>query len=129
MMEFKSLEELKGMFEWQDFENDIQLHDLEVGEGDEVLKGDNITAHYTLWDDDGEMLQSSLESGQPFSSGIGVGRLIKGWDVAVPGMKAGGKRLLIIPGDMAYGSSPRPGSGIKPNATLVFELQILETER
>ena len=128
-MKFTSLDDLKSLFEWQDFEHDIQFHDLEVGDGDTVAKGDFITAHYTLWDDEGKMLQSSLDSGQPFGTGIGVGRLIKGWDLAVPGMKAGGKRLLIIPGPMAYGSNPNPGSGIKPDATLVFELQILKTER
>jgi FKBP-type peptidyl-prolyl cis-trans isomerase FkpA len=126
---FASLETLTGMFAWQDFQDGIKLYDLEVGTGDVVQVGDAITAHYTLWTDGGTKLQSSLDTGTPFSTNVGVGGLIKGWDVSVPGMKVGGKRMLIIPGDMAYGPQGRPGSGIKPNATLVFELQILATER
>lgn len=112
---------------WTDFEGGIKYKDVTTGKGAEVKQGDFITAFYTLWLPDGTMLQTN-KGAQPFSTYIGVGQLIRGWDLTVPGMKVGGVRKLIIPGPYAYGANPRPGSGIPPNATLVFELEIVNTE-
>ena len=110
-----------------ELEDGLQVRDVVVGDGDVVEVGDTITAHYTLWlyedDEKGDMLQTST-NGSPFSADIGVGQLIEGWDRGIPGMNVGGTRELIIGPDLAYGSS---GQGdVPPNATLFFEVEVLE---
>lgn len=112
---------------WTDFEGGIKYKDVTPGTGAVVKKGDLIQAYYTLWLPDGTMLQTN-KGDRPFSTYVGVGRLIQGWDLTVPGMKVGGARKLIVPGPYAYGDNPPPGSGITPNATLVFELEIVKIE-
>ena len=126
MKTFSNVEELLGMYEWQDFGEGIKYIDVREGSGDVVEPGNTITAYYTLWNPDGKMNQSNVGS-DPFSTQVGVGRLIQGWDKAVPGMKVGGVRRLVIPGELAYGENPPPG--IPPNATLVFELMIVSTSK
>lgn len=126
MKEFSSVDELLGMYEWQDFGEGIKYIDVREGTGDVVEPGNMITAYYTLWNPDGKMNQSNVGD-DPFSTYVGVGRLIQGWDKAVPGMKVGGIRRLVIPGELAYGENPPPG--IPPNATLVFELMIVSTNK
>jgi FKBP-type peptidyl-prolyl cis-trans isomerase len=126
-MKFASIEELEGLFEWQETADGIKYFDVEVGDGVEVKAGDNITAFYTLWNSKGEMLQSNV-GGDPFTIPVGVGRLIQGWDRTVPGMKEGGSRRLIVPGNLAYGENPPPNSGIAPDETLVFELSLVKTK-
>jgi FKBP-type peptidyl-prolyl cis-trans isomerase len=122
MINFSSLDELSDAYTWQDGQSGITYFDVVEGDGREVLSGDWIAAFYTLWDAEGNLLQTNSND-KPFVIEVGVGNLIKGWDVTVPGMKDGGIRRLIVPGDMAYGETPPPG--IKPNATLVFELEIV----
>jgi len=124
MGSFGSIDELKGRFDWQEGTSGVLYYDVIVGSGRTVEKGDWIAAFYTLWDADGNQLQSNTND-QPFVIKVGVGQLIPGWDALVPGMKDGGVRRLIVPGDMAYGASPPPGSGIEANATLVFELEMV----
>ncbi len=111
---------------WIELEPGLEIRDTVVGDGDEVVSGDNITAHYTLWlwEDgaEGELIESST-GGNPFSATIGVGQLIEGWDRGIPGMHVGGTRQLIIGPDLAYGAS---GAGqVPPNATLLFEVELL----
>ncbi|MEO5988245.1 MAG: FKBP-type peptidyl-prolyl cis-trans isomerase [Candidatus Eisenbacteria bacterium] len=86
--------------------------------------GLNVTVHYTGWLSDGTKFQSSKDSGQPFTFQLGSGQVISGWDQGVKGMRVGGKRKLTIPPDMGYGAR---GSGdtIPPNATLVFDVELL----
>lgn len=102
----------------------LQLQDVKVGTGSAVKAGDTISIHYTGMLTNGQKFDSSLDSGKPFEVQIGVGKVIKGWDEGVIGMKVGGQRRLIIPPDLGYGAQGA-GNVIPPNATLVFDLELL----
>lgn len=102
----------------------LVIEELEVGTGDEARAGREVTVHYTGWLTDGTKFDSSVDRAQPFSFPLGAGHVIKGWDEGVSGMKVGGKRKLTIPASLGYGA--RGASGvIPPNATLVFEVELL----
>lgn len=105
----------------------LQVEDLEVGTGAKALPGKKVTVHYTGWLTDGTKFDSSVDRGQPFSFALGRSQVIKGWDRGVMGMHIGGKRRLTIPPELGYG---RRGAGgvIPPNATLVFEVELLGVE-
>jgi FKBP-type peptidyl-prolyl cis-trans isomerase len=104
---------------------DLKVEDLKVGNGAEASPGKTVTVHYTGWLTDGKKFDSSLDRQSPFKFRLGAHQVIAGWDKGVAGMKVGGKRKLTIPPDMAYG--PRgAGNVIPPNATLVFEVELLE---
>jgi peptidylprolyl isomerase len=97
----------------------------EEGTGDKPKEGQLISAHYTGYLLDGTKFDSSVDRGTPFETPIGVGRVIKGWDLAFADMKVGEKRVLFIPSDLGYGARGA-GNVIPPNATLVFDVELLE---
>ncbi len=103
---------------------ELKIEDTLVGTGAEVKSGDTVVMHYTGTLVDGTKFDSSLDRGQPFETQIGEGRVIKGWDQGVPGMKVGGKRKLFIPSALAYGERGA-GGVIGPNADLIFEVELL----
>lgn len=105
----------------------LQYDDLLVGQGAVAQAGQFVTVHYTGWLTNGRKFDSSLDRGDPFSFHLGQGQVIAGWDEGVQGMQIGGKRKLTIPPDLGYG---RYGAGgvIPPDATLVFEVELLEVE-
>jgi FKBP-type peptidyl-prolyl cis-trans isomerase FkpA len=107
---------------------ELVKEDLVVGKGPAAAKGDKLKVHYTgrLYDN-GKKFDSSLDSGKPFPFTLGQGSVIKGWDQGVVGMKAGGKRKLSIPSDLAYGDKGSPPK-IPPKAALVFEIELIEIE-
>ena len=99
--------------------------DLRAGTGDEAKAGDSVSVHYTGTLEDGTKFDSSRDRGQPFSFPLGQGRVIKGWDVGVAGMKIGGHRKLEIPAEEGYGARGA-GGVIPPNATLYFDIELLK---
>jgi len=100
------------------------MEDLVVGTGGTAASGQKVTVHYTGWLTNGTKFDSSKDRGDPFVFPLGRGQVIKGWDQGVQGMKVGGKRKLTIPPEMGYGSRGA-GGVIPPNATLVFEVELL----
>ena len=105
--------------------NELQITDLVLGEGKACVKGALITTQYTGWLANGTVFDSSFERGKPFQCVIGSGRVIKGWDQGLMGMKVGGKRKLQVPAHLAYGERSM-GAHITPNADLTFEIELLE---
>ncbi|KND51862.1 MAG: FK506-binding protein 2 [Parcubacteria bacterium C7867-001] len=101
--------------------------DVAVGTGAEAKAGDTVTVNYVGQLPDGTIFDASQNHGQPFSFTLGAGQVIKGWDLGVAGMKVGGKRQLIIPPDMAYGSQGA-GGVIPPNATLIFAVELVDVQ-
>lgn len=101
----------------------LYFQDLVVGTGTRAQPGDTVTVHYTGWLHDGTLFDSSVSRDQPFVFILGIGMVIPGWDEGVDGMRAGGKRKLVIPPHLGYGSS-RNGS-IPGNSTLVFDVELL----
>ncbi|HEX3905758.1 MAG TPA: FKBP-type peptidyl-prolyl cis-trans isomerase [Polyangia bacterium] len=101
------------------------VDEVKVGEGATATKGKMISVHYTGRLTDGTKFDSSLDRGQPIDFPLGSGVVIKGWDQGIEGMKVGGKRKLTIPPDLAYGARGTPGGPIPPNATLVFDVELV----
>ena len=103
----------------------LQYTDLVVGQGREAHAGETAMVHYTGTLVDGTKFDSSKDRNKPFSFKLGAGRVIKGWDEGVEGMKIGGTRKLVIPAQLGYGARGA-GSTILPNATLIFEVELLD---
>ena len=111
---------------------DLEKIDTVVGKGKEAFPGINAVVHYTGWlynpakpEGHGSKFDSSVDRGEPFEFPLGAGRVIRGWDEGVVGMKVGGKRTLIIPSHMGYGARGA-GGVIPPNATLIFDVELVE---
>ncbi len=109
----------------------LQYEETTIGEGAEASAGRRVRVHYTGWlydpqakDSRGRKFDSSKDRGQPFAFGLGGGEVIRGWDEGVQGMKVGGTRVLTIPPELGYGARGA-GGVIPPNATLVFEVELL----
>jgi FKBP-type peptidyl-prolyl cis-trans isomerase len=102
----------------------LQYDDLHDGDGAEAKKGDTVSVHYTGTLRNGKKFDSSKDRGQPFSFPLGYGRVIKGWDEGVAGMKVGGTRKLVIPAELGYGKRGA-GNLIPPDAELHFEVELL----
>ena len=106
---------------------ELKINDLKTGDGKEATAGKTVVVHYTGWLLNGTKFDSSKDRNQPFEFKLGSGYVIKGWDEGVKGMKVGGVRELIIPPDMGYGARGA-GGVIPPNATLKFEVELLDVK-
>ena len=113
------------MMEMETTPSGLQYVDTKVGAGASPQKGQTAVVHYTGWLVDGKKFDSSKDHGQPFLFAVGRGEVIKGWDEGVATMKVGGVRRLVVPPDLAYGARGA-GGVIPPNATLTFEVELLE---
>jgi len=105
----------------------LQYEDTEVGTGAVARDGDTLTVHYIGNLEDGTVFDASRQAGHPFRFKLGVGRVIEGWEEGLVGMRVGGTRRLIIPAKLAYGKK-RAGTIIPPNATLIFEVELIACE-
>lgn len=101
----------------------VKIEDIEEGTGPEVKNGDTVSIHYTGTLADGTKFDSSRDRNEPFETQIGVGQVIKGWDLGVVGMKVGGKRKLTIPPSLGYGDQAT--GSIPPNSILIFDVELL----
>lgn len=106
----------------------LKYVDVVVGKGASPTRGKQVKVHYTGTLENGTKFDSSVDRRQPFSFIIGVGQVIKGWDEGVMGMKAGGKRKLVIPANLGYGARGA-GGVIPPNATLLFDVELLDVQK
>jgi FKBP-type peptidyl-prolyl cis-trans isomerase FkpA len=113
----------------------VLVTDLSAGIGDQALPGMVVIVHYTGWlydpaakDQRGRKFDSSRDRGQPLSFPLGAGRVIRGWEQGLPGMKIGGIRRLVIPPSLAYGARGAGNGVIPPNATLIFDVELLAVE-
>jgi FKBP-type peptidyl-prolyl cis-trans isomerase len=113
----------------------LQKTDIVKGTGEGISAGQQAVVHYTGWlydpsasDYKGKQFDSSRDKGRPFRFVIGAGRVIKGWEEGVQGMQPGGQRQLVIPSDLAYGPTGAGGGVIPPNATLLFDVELLAIE-
>ena len=106
----------------------LEMKDLVVGKGTEAKTGDAVKVHYVGTLPDGKEFDSSKKHNQPFDFELGAGRVIKGWDQGVAGMKIGGKRKLTVPPSLGYGARGFPPV-IPPNSTLIFEVELLEVKK
>ncbi len=104
---------------------ELRIEDLQPGDGKAVVKGALITTQYRGWLEDGTCFDSSYQRGKPFQCVIGSGRVIKGWDLGLMGMRVGGKRKLWVPAHLAYGER-QIGAHITPHSNLIFEIELLE---
>lgn len=114
--------------------NDLKIEDIKTGTGSEAKSGDTVVVHYTGWLEEpagsgktGKKFDSSVDRDEPLEVKIGVGYVIKGWDMGIPGMKIGGKRKLIIPHQLGYGKYGA-GDDIPGFATLIFEVELLKVK-
>jgi len=108
----------------------LKYIDLVVGKGEEAVKGTTVEMHYTGWLEDkgekGKKFDSSHDSKRPYTFKLGAGKVIKGWDEGIVGMKTGGKRRLIIPSKLGYGARSVGGGLIPPNSNLIFDVEFLK---
>ena len=102
----------------------LVIEELKVGTGPVAKAGQTVTVNYTGWLTNGQKFDSSVDRNEPFTFHLGAGEVIKGWDEGVQGMKVGGKRKLTIPPSLGYGARGA-GGVIPPNATLIFEVELL----
>ena len=105
--------------------DELRIEDIQVGEGKAAVKGALITTQYRGFLEDGSSFDSSYERGKPFQCVIGTGRVIKGWDQGLMGMREGGKRKLWVPAALAYGERGM-GTRVPADANLIFEIELLE---
>ena len=120
-------ESLGGSIKTETTASGLRITDIVVGDGEEAIAGKNVSVNYRGTLENGKEFDSSYGRA-PFTFPLGAGRVIKGWDEGVSGMKVGGKRQLTIPSSLGYGERGAGGGAIPPNATLIFEVELLNVQ-
>lgn len=110
--------------EWIELKGGLKVKDLIVGDGEEARRGQMLQVRYTGWLEDGTEFDSNVEGGAPLAFELGAGRVIKGWERGLEGMRVGGRRQLWIPSKLGYGRRGA-GSKIPPDADLTFEVELV----
>jgi peptidylprolyl isomerase len=108
-------------------DHDLKIEDIEIGTGMETQRGALLVVDYNGFLEDGTKFDSSIDRGRKFEFVFGTGRVIKGWDQGLIGMKVGGKRKLFVPAHLAYGER-QIGNLIRPNSNLIFEVELFEVK-
>lgn len=126
---FPENNQMKAMISESGENQDPKIEVLKQGTGEEVKNGDAVSVHYTGTLENGTKFDSSLDRGTPFVFTLGAGQVIEGWDLGILGMKVGEKRKLVIPPELAYGETGTPGGPIPPNATLIFEVELIDINK
>jgi FKBP-type peptidyl-prolyl cis-trans isomerase len=103
----------------------LVVEDIKIGQGAIATQGKTVAVQYTGRLTDGTKFDSSLDAGKPFEFRLGARQVIRGWDMGIDGLRVGGKRKLTIPPELAYGAEGTPGGPIPPNATLVFDVELV----
>ena len=120
-----------GMASMMTTDSGLRYEDHKIGDGATATAGQKVSVHYTGWLDQGgekgKKFDSSVDRGRPFDFPLGAGRVIRGWDEGVAGMKVGGKRTLYIPSKLGYGARGA-GGAIPPNADLIFDVEVLKVQ-
>jgi peptidylprolyl isomerase len=120
-----------GMASMMTTDSGLRYEDHKIGDGATATAGQQVSVHYTGWLDQGgekgKKFDSSVDRGRPFDFPLGAGRVIRGWDEGVAGMKVGGKRTLYIPSKLGYGARGA-GGAIPPNADLIFDVEVLKVQ-
>ncbi|PIR98010.1 MAG: peptidylprolyl isomerase [Candidatus Colwellbacteria bacterium CG10_big_fil_rev_8_21_14_0_10_42_22] len=124
---FSPASQVKNTQQQMNNQQELKIEVLREGEGGPVERGETVLVHYTGWLEDGTKFDSSIDRGEPFAFILGAGQVIPGWELGVEGMKIGERRKLIISPELAYGTTGTPGGPIPPNATLVFEVELLDS--
>ena len=107
-------------------ESGLKYYDFAGGNGDTATAGDSVAVHYSGWlASDSTLFDSSIRRGRPFSFRLGARQVIQGWDEGIAGMQVGGERQLVVPPELAYGPQGAGNGAIPPNATLIFEVELL----
>ncbi|MBV7328068.1 FKBP-type peptidyl-prolyl cis-trans isomerase [Chloroflexi bacterium TSY] len=114
--------------DYKETESGLKYYDFEVGEGPTPEAGATVIVHYTGWLEDGTKFDSSIDRGSPFPFTVGAGQVIRGWDEGVGSMTVGTKRQLVIPPELGYGERGAGNGVIPSNATLIFEVELLEIQ-
>ncbi len=113
---------------WIELKDGLKYKDVVMGTGQEAKNGDAVATHYTGTLEDGTKFDSSYDRGEPFAFLLGAGQVIKGWDIGIAGMKVGGKRKLVIPPELGYGSRNVGNGKIPPNSTLFFDVELIAVQ-
>jgi len=111
------------------YDNGLVVQDIVVGNGKTAENGDTLSAHYVGKLENGTVFDESYGRGQPIQFVLGSGQLIKGWELGLVGMKEGGKRRLVIPPELGYGAKGAGNGVIPPNATLIFEIELVSVQK
>jgi FKBP-type peptidyl-prolyl cis-trans isomerase FkpA len=124
---YKFIEEVESNMTARVTDSGLKIEDLQLGQGAAAEAMQTVTVHYTGWLENGVKFDSSVERNNPFRFALGKGQVIRGWDEGVAGMQVGGKRKLTIPPQLGYGAAGA-GGVIPPNATLIFEVELLAVD-